>query len=192
MQDLSGAFSPRGRWICLAVTALGILALLQVASVSASTPPKHALTFDPVRGSIGGVRPGDRLTKLDAVLGAPDKRLNPGGGPVWLWLHTPSKLCTTWGEALADGAHRGRIGDLVYRGAILTSKGDRLGTPLRVVKRHWPRWKLVSVAGQGPNYGRITSWGSVAFGFDKQKRLTGVAVRGSTQYWQPIVATCGP
>lgn len=172
----------------------GVVMVLQVAKASASTPPKHALTFDPVHGSVGGVHPGDRMAKLTSVLGEPDQRFDPGGGPVWIWLRDPSNRCGVWAEALADGAHPARIGDLVYRGALSTSKGDRLGTALRVVKRHWPTWKLVSVAGgaQGPNYGRITSWGSVAFGFDRQKSLTGVAVRGSTQYWQPVVLACQP
>ena len=113
---------------------------------------------------------------------------------MWLWLRTPRKACTAWAEALADGAHRARIGDLVYRGAISTAKGDRLGTPLSIVRRHWPGWKLVArgaVGGsQGPNYGHTTRYGSVAFGFDARNRLAGVAVRASAQYWQPIVFAC--
>lgn len=194
MQDSRGAFRARARFVsvAIAVAAAGALTLLTAAATSASTAPRHALAFDPLRGSIGGVHPGDPLTKLTAVLGKPDLRFNPGGGPVWIWLRVPANKCSIRAEALADGAHPTRIGDLVYRGALVTSKGDRIGTALSVVKRHWPKWKLVSVAGgtQGPNYGRITSWGSVAFGFDPKRRLTGVAVRGSTQYWQPIVPTC--
>jgi hypothetical protein len=168
--------------------------LSYVPGARASTPPTRALTFDPVRGSIGGVHPEDRMTALKQVFGAPDVRLDPGGGPVWVWLRDPSNKCSVWAEAAADGVRRGRIGDLVYRGAISTSKGDRPGTALRVVRRHWPGWRLVSEAAvggsQGPNYGRVTPWGSVAFGFDKRNTLAGVAVRASTQYWQPIVFAC--
>jgi hypothetical protein len=185
----------RQRRVAVVVLAVGAFSiLLHVAAASASSPPAQALTFDPVRGSVGGVRPGDPMSKLKPVFGAPDWKVDPGGGPVWIWRKSPTGMCSVWGQALAQGGRPGRIGDLVYRGPIATSKGDRLGTSLRVVMRHWPGWKLLSqVAGaQGPNYGRVTRWGSVAFGFDKKKRLAGVAVRASTQYWQPIVLACRP
>jgi hypothetical protein len=176
--------------VAAAAATLAVLA----GVASASKPPARVLRFDPLHGTIGGFGPGDRLSGLPRVFGAPDLRVNPGGGPVWLWLRVANKACSDWAEALADGAHRTRIGDLVYRGAIVTAKGDRLGTPLRVVRRHWPGWKLVSRAGvggsQGPNYGHATRFGSVAFGFDAHNRLAGVAVRGSAQYWQPIVLAC--
>jgi hypothetical protein len=196
MQHSSGVFRLlRQQRVAVVVFALAALATqLDLAAASASTPPARELKFDPVRGSVGGVRPADRMAALKTLLGNPDWHVDPGGGPVWIWLRNPANKCTVWAEALADGAHAERIGDLVYRGAFVTSKGDRLGTPLRVVKRHWPGWKLVSAGAvggsQGPNYGHVTRWGSVAFGFDKRKRLAGVAVRGSTQYWQPIVFAC--
>jgi hypothetical protein len=183
----------RRRCIAAVATVAAVL-LAHVAGASASTPPRRALVFDPVRGSIGGVHPGDRMTVVKQLLGEPDRRVDPGGGPVWIWLRHPSDECTVWAEAAADGAHPTRIGDFVYRGAISTAKGDRLGTALRVVKRHWPGWRVLSkgaVGGsQGPNYGRITSWGSVAFGFDTSDTVGGVAVRGSTEYWQPVVFAC--
>lgn len=183
---------PHRAALAAAAAATALLALAGAASASA--PPARTLRFDPVRGTIGGVGPRDLLTRLPRLFGAPDSRVNPGGGPVWLWLRVARKPCTAWAEALADGAHRARIGDLVYRGPVVTAKGDRLGTPLRVVRRHWPGWRLVrrsDVGGsQGPNYGHETRFGSVAFGFDARNRLAGVAVRGSSQYWQPIVFVC--
>jgi hypothetical protein len=134
------------------------------------------------------------MSKLRGLFGKPDWQIPSGDGPILLWGTDPAKTCSVWAEAVPDGAHRGFIGDVVYRGPIVTRKGDRLGTPLGVVRRHWPGWRLVSAAAvggsRGPNYGRITRWGSVAFGFDEKKRLAGVAVRASTQFWQPIAFKC--
>jgi hypothetical protein len=178
-----------------AIAASVSIAMLVAVSTSASSPPKRTFLFDPIHGSIGGVGPGDRMSKLTALIGNPDRIVNLGHTRVSVWVRAGQPLCSAWAVAAPSAANRSRVSDFSYRGAIRTNRGDGIGTRLSTVRAHWRTgWHYVSkgdVGGsRGPNYGRLNGRGSAAFGFDEHNRLAGVAVRGSTQYWQPIVLAC--
>jgi hypothetical protein len=170
-------------------TVLAAAAMLAVTACgSASGPPKRSLVFDPIGGSLGGVHINDPMTKLVGLLGRPDRVVRLDGTPISLWLRGKA-LCTMWAQASPQDAHSKLVVYIAYRGPLSTSRGDRLGTPLAEVRRHWRSgWQLVDVTGgQGPNYGRVTHFGSAAFGFDRKRRLGGVSLQTSEQTWQPIV-----
>jgi hypothetical protein len=188
--------SPLRRQAVCALPAFAGAALLMAVSATASSPPKRTLVFDPVQGSIGGVHPGDPMSKLTALIGHPDRIVQLSSQTrVSVWVGSGKPLCSAWAIAAPSARDRSRVSDFSYRGPVKSTRGDRIGTPLSVVRGHWrPGWNYVSrgnVGGsQGPNYGRLNGRGSAAFGFDAHNRLAGVAVRGSSQYWQPIVLAC--
>ena len=174
------------------VTALAALAAagtFAAAGASASTPPTSPLPFDPLTGSIGGMRLHDPMSKLIKLLGPPDRIIPlPGGPPISFWL-TGKALCTAWAQAYPENAHSGLV-SFWYRGPVVTKRGDRLRTPASVVRKHWRgSWQYLAhvSGGQGPNYGHIGHFGSATFGFDGRKRLAGVSIQTSEQIWQPII-----
>jgi hypothetical protein len=171
------------------VAAVGVAALILAGGAAASRPPARPLLFDPGHGSLGGVGLGDPVAKLERALGKPDRVVRLSGAPVYLWLRSDD-LCTAWAQA---STRSGALVVISYRGPVGSTRGDRNGTRLATVRRHWPRgWQLVRhvVGGRGPNYGRVSGDRSATFGFDEHGRLAGVALRASAQIWQPIVATC--
>jgi hypothetical protein len=167
-----------------------VLAAVAADSAAASAPPAHPLAFDPGRGSLAGVRLGDPMAKLVRVLGPADTTVRLADGtPVSLWLRD-ERLCSVWAEAAARSRHSSAIVSVTYLGPVASPRGDRTGTPLATVRRHWKTgWHLVAevIGARGPNYGRLLRDASVAFGFDEHRLLAGVALRASAQIWQPIV-----
>jgi hypothetical protein len=156
----------------------------------ASNPPQRPLFFDPLHGSIGGVHLRDPMSKVVRLLGRPDRIVRlEGGTPISFWLKGKG-LCTAWAQAYPANAHSSRVVVFSYRGPVRTEKGDRLGTSVKDVRRHWRLgWQYLAhvIGGQGPNYGRVAGFGSATFGFDGRNRLGGVSIQTSTQIWQPIV-----
>jgi hypothetical protein len=173
---------------CVAV--LVAAAALATTGAAASSPPKSALLFDPLAGSIGGVSVHDPMSKLVRLLGAPDRVVRlPSGLPVSFWLRGKA-LCTAWAEAYPYDSRTRQLARLWYRGPLASRRGDRLGTPVSVVRKRWRgSWQYISVISGAPgsNYGHIARFGSATFGFDDQGRLAGAAIDGSQQIWQPIV-----
>jgi hypothetical protein len=179
------------RRVCICTFAAFAVAGAFAATCSAaSAPPKSPLLFDPLEGSIGGVRLRESMSKLVQLFGPPDRIVHlAGGGPISFWLKGKA-LCTAWAEAYPETPQSHGVVSLWYRGPVRTRRGDRLGTPSSIVRKHWRgSWQYLAhvMGGQGPNYGHIGRFGSATFGFDGRKRLAGVGIQTSEQIWQPII-----
>lgn len=177
------------------ITTLAVLTtagMLAAASASASSPPRTPLRFDPLTGSIGGVHLREPMSKVIHLLGPPDRIVRLSGVPLSFWLRGKS-LCTGWALAYPENAHSKGVVTFVYLGPVRTSRGDRSGTPVSVVRKHWRgSWQYLPhlTGSDGSNYGHIGRFGSATFGFDAHKRLDGVSIQTSEQIWQVVGTPC--
>ncbi|HET7043849.1 MAG TPA: hypothetical protein VFI37_03285 [Gaiellaceae bacterium] len=145
------------------------VALAAPAGAAAPKPPAVGVAA----GTIGGLRPGQPLLKFSFAWGPADRAMQaPPGGPaafaIWEGRTQLNRAVVTF----ADPAET-RADSIFYAGPLRTSRGDRIGTTLAQVRRHWQiQTKPARVAGL-PGYVEIRvrrAW----FVFDRRKRLAGV------------------
>jgi hypothetical protein len=74
-------------------------------------------------------------------------------------------LCTAWAEAYPGDPASSGLGVFSYVGPVITRRGDRLGTPLNAVRKHWVRsWQYLAdvSGGPGPNYAHLARTASAS------------------------------
>jgi hypothetical protein len=168
------------------IAAAATLASCTIAS--ASVPPAKPLVIDPQRQTVGSMRIGDPAVKF-AFGWAPPDFGSPSLGTVipesyQLWRNPPA---LPWAVVTFSADDQQHATAILYRGPFRTTKGDRNGTPLATVMKHWPSHgpleAYLSSPTSPPRYQRLKA-GSAYFFFNPRGRLIAIQVgTGSADRW---------